>query len=490
MHLAILALGFAKLLSLFGVGKKLGTLATLMFTVLYMALTGFPISVVRAGIMLVISSLLFLFASASDSFTNLSLSVFLIVLINPYSIFDISLLLSAFATLGIVVLADLPKNYVHKKKLWFKILNSFVISLFAISATFLISVLSFEEISILSPLSTFIFALLVEVFLYFGTFFMIFGGILPLGGILTFFGDIIKNLAERFSSIRYITVNNDFLFIKITAVSFTIIFFLFLILDFKNKRRGVALISSLMALILLSSVIFTYNAENKERLTYYKTDKGDAILLSDKSEISLIESKTYTKNKIYETLNYLNEEKLTRLDNYILTDYNSKLPSALYALLSELKISNIYLPKPRSDEEIIIYQKILSLEESFDVYIEVYDTEKIEFECFDFNSPYREAEIGIFSITFKNKEYRILSSGVFDSKAQNIAIKEINSADYLIMSRHGKSYKDYNFTYEFKNLKAIIISSKNVYIPKETKEYYKKSGAKLNFTPEKYEFIR
>jgi competence protein ComEC len=175
LHLAVLALGFAKLLSLFCIGKKLRTLFTLIFTVLYMSLTGFPISVVRAGIMLIIASLLFLLANATDSLTNLTIAVFLIVLSSPYAIFDISLLLSAFATLGIVSLAELPKEYHAKIGLKNLVLNSLTVSLFAISATFLISVLSFGEISVISPISTLVFSLIIEIFLYFGTFFLVFG---------------------------------------------------------------------------------------------------------------------------------------------------------------------------------------------------------------------------------------------------------------------------------------------------------------------------
>ena len=337
MHLAILALGLSRLLILFGLGKKFTSCVTLFFTACYMALTGFPVSVVRAGIMLIIATLLYLLANASDSLTNLSISVFLIVLISPHSIFDISLLLSALATFGIVALGDLPKSKCNSCGLKNKIINSLIISIFALSATFLISVLSFGEISLISPLSTLVFSIIVEIFLYFGTFFLIFGKILPLGDVLIFFGDTIKNLAENFSDIPYITVSTDFVFIKVAALLFTVIFFLFLILEIKRKRLGVALISSLMTFILISGAIITFSSENKERVAYLLGESGDAVLITDGGEISLIENKAYTSDRIYETLDFLKDEKLTRLDNYILTDYNDKMPDAVYKLLSNVK---------------------------------------------------------------------------------------------------------------------------------------------------------
>ena len=490
MHLAILALGFSKLLSLFGFGKKFSSIITIIFTVGYMALTGFPISVVRAGIMLIISYLLFLFANASDSLTNLSISVFLIVLVSPYAIFDISLLLSAFATLGIVALGDLPRKREKNKGVKNKILNSLCISLFALSGTFLLSVLSFGEISLISPVSTLVFSVLCEIFLYFGTFFLIFANLFPLGDVLIFLGNTIKDLAHDFSKLKYITVSTDFIFINIAAIIFTIIFALFLILSIRRKRLGVLLISGLMSLILVIGSLFTYSAENTENLIYYGSEDGDAILITDSGEISLIESKTYMRSKTYETLKYLKTEKLTRLDNYIVTGYNEKMPSALYQLLSDVKISNIYVPIPNSEEEADIYYKLLSLKSTFNVNISYYDNCTLEFQSVAFTAKYREERLGIFEIIHKNKKYLMASSGILVSDGLNLALYEIFESDCVIFMRYGKSYKNYNFVYEFKKPQVLIISSKGMYTSEYIQNFYKNSGADIRLTPEKYDFIR
>lgn len=490
LHLAILALGFGKLFSVFGLAKKPRTVITLAFTVLYMTLTGFPISVVRAGIMLIIASLLYLLANASDSLTNLTVSVFLIVLVSPYSIFDVSLLLSAFATLGIVTLGDLPRTYPKKRGIKNAVLNSLTISLFAISATFLISVLSFNEISLISPVSTLIFSFLIEIFLYFGTFFLLFAKIMPLGNILIFLSNIIKNLAASFSSLNYISVSSDFVFIMLAAIVFTLLFFLFLVLDVKRKRLAVAIVSSVMSLILISGVILTYSTENETRLSYNLTETGDAVLLTEEGEITLIESKTYTSGRIYETLNILKGERITRLDNYILTDYNSKMFSALYKLMSEVKITNIYLPKAKDAEEVKIYKSLVSLKEVFSVNLIIFGEERMDFKGFSFTAPYRDVDTGAYEIIHKNKKYLIASSGIFESGGAYIAFTEILNSDAVIFSRHGKSYNNYNFTYEFENPKVIIIASKEMYIPLQTVAYYKNSGAEVSLTPERYDFIR
>ena len=65
-----------------------------------------PSSVVRASFLLIINATLFLIAKTKDSFTSLCIAVLILVLIEPYAVFDLSLWLSAFATLGIVSFSE------------------------------------------------------------------------------------------------------------------------------------------------------------------------------------------------------------------------------------------------------------------------------------------------------------------------------------------------------------------------------------------------
>ncbi|MBQ7333364.1 MAG: hypothetical protein IJW38_03335, partial [Clostridia bacterium] len=192
-----------------------------------------------------------------------------------------------------------------------------------------------------------------------------------------------------------------------------------------------------------------------------------------------------------ETLDFLKDEKLTRLDNYILTDYNDKMPDAVYKLLSNVKISNVYVPKPIAESERAAFFKLFALKETFDVNIVSYiSNSTVKFKSFSFVSEYRDENYGIFKLNYKNKKYLIASSGILDSNVKNLAISEIYKSDYVIFSRHGKSYKNYSFVYEFRNPKIIISSSKGMYISDYTLSYYKKSGAEIYLTPEKYDFIR
>ncbi|HOV70450.1 MAG TPA: ComEC/Rec2 family competence protein, partial [Clostridia bacterium] len=75
---------------------------SLVILSLYIALTGFAPTVIRASIMALIYLLSILFGKKFDMLTALSISVIIIILISPAEIFDPSFILSVMSILGII----------------------------------------------------------------------------------------------------------------------------------------------------------------------------------------------------------------------------------------------------------------------------------------------------------------------------------------------------------------------------------------------------
>ena len=86
------------------IGKRKGKILTSLIIFIYMFITGFSPSVVRAGIMAIISILAGLFYRKSDTYNNLSLSLLILLVYNPFLINNASLLLSYSGTIGIILL--------------------------------------------------------------------------------------------------------------------------------------------------------------------------------------------------------------------------------------------------------------------------------------------------------------------------------------------------------------------------------------------------
>lgn len=81
---------------------RISEVLCILFTLMFMALTGFTASVCRAGLMLIIVFIARIFDEETDSLNSLGLALFIILTISPMSAVSFSLILSFCATLGIV----------------------------------------------------------------------------------------------------------------------------------------------------------------------------------------------------------------------------------------------------------------------------------------------------------------------------------------------------------------------------------------------------
>ena len=213
MHLAILSFAIEMLLSRLGVMKKPRKIVQIIFVLVYMTLTGFPASVMRAGIMLIISSLLFLLSRRADSITSLFISITVILIAEPYATFDIGLWLSVFATLGILLFLEFYESVKYQGKTTFKIrlfrtlVLPIAISIFAFGGTFLISALTFNSFSLLAPITTPIYSVVIEVYMYLGMALLICGSFLSLGRLAKPFDNALTSTIRCISKINGIYVS-------------------------------------------------------------------------------------------------------------------------------------------------------------------------------------------------------------------------------------------------------------------------------------------
>lgn len=84
------------------IGKRKSKIFASMLLMVYMFITGFSISVVRACIMGILSCMAFVLYRKSDTLNNISIAMLIILINNPYNIESISFLLTFGGTLGII----------------------------------------------------------------------------------------------------------------------------------------------------------------------------------------------------------------------------------------------------------------------------------------------------------------------------------------------------------------------------------------------------
>ena len=474
MHLAILAIGFSNLLERFRVSKKPRTICTIAFTVLYMTLTGFSVSVTRAGIMLLISSLLYLLAQSRDSFTSLFISVTLICIFEPYAIFDTSLWLSAFATLGIVVMSEYQSEKYHKKTFLRWAFTSLLSSFFAISSTFAITTLKFDGASLLSPITTLVFSLLTELFIYIGIVLLLIGSLMPIKGILTPIGECIISLAEWFSSFDWAYVSTNFIIVEILSLVFSLLFFGVLIAKVKHKRIAFSSLAITLGLIFVFSTILTSNKKNEDAI-YYST--ADTFIIKKDSETCLIDVESYRGDTAYVVYAMLAEENVTKIDKYVLTHYSYGLSEAISTLYESMLIDEIYLPTPNTDDETDIYDDIVELFKKRDTKVMAYNTENAIKISDATIVPLHRYELGstkknMLTILYNDKVYTYLAPSMLNGKEKSMALEIMSGSHTIILGRHESTSSKFNFTYRFDQVESLIISSNRIRMHPDTIEYY------------------
>ncbi|MBO5879786.1 MAG: ComEC/Rec2 family competence protein [Clostridia bacterium] len=479
MHLVILTQGFSSLLALFGINKRYRKILEIIFTLGYMALVGFPITVVRAGIMLIISSLLFLLKSTRDSVTNLFLSVTFILIIQPYSVFDLSLWLSCFATLGIIICAELfSKVYIEKKnyrkKLIFSIITGVISCVFANLSILVLQALSFKSISLFALVTTPAFSPLILVFMYVGIFLMLTGAFLPIGKLVGFLSNVITLPIGAISSIEFASLSTDFFVVKLLICAATIFFFMFLILDVRNKKIAIATLSSMLVGILICSLAFTLKSNNKFHFTYNENAGSEQIFINENGHSTLIDISLGKEHTAYATLEHLKENKILHLDNLIIPSYSPYLCEGLEKVLSSVSTERVYMLPPHGQDQGYIIDDVSALLESYRTELIIYPIEKrMNFGSFSYYHTYSDtSEKCAFTVLYKDEFYSYVSSDMLDGASQSHAFSIMVDAKLVIIGAKGASGANEEFIYKLDGDTVIYYNNNKKDLPSETLEYY------------------
>lgn len=125
MHVMYLVMGISLLLSNF-IGKRKTKVITTIVLIIYMFITNFSPSVVRAGVMAIIFQLSSILHRKNDTATTISISLLIILIYNPFLITSVSVLLSYAGTIGIILFSKniftiLKKIRIKNKRIRYRV---------------------------------------------------------------------------------------------------------------------------------------------------------------------------------------------------------------------------------------------------------------------------------------------------------------------------------------------------------------------------------
>ena len=495
MHLAILSMALTKLLTIVGINKKIRTWIIAVFTICYMALTGFTPSVFRAGVMLLIAGILYLLSRGSDSITSLFIAVTVIVILTPHAVYDLSLWLSAFATLGVVVFAEFKKEMKKDelideepskaKAFLLKLRDGVFVSVFAFSATFALSAMNFGAFSILSVLTTIIFSVFIEITIYSGLLILVLGWLIPFGKPIVAISDFIKEFAELLSNQKWVYISCDSLLIKSLIVILSVFFFLFIILDTKKKKLCAVIILSMLLSIFTVGEISSLVVRYKDEIVYAPSTAGDMFIVKADGNTSVIYSGKEYVSSAYDVIDTFVEENITYIDRFILANYSYTTPDFCENLLSKCKMDVIYAPVPLTKDEINQAEGLadmLSLNgarlEFYDL-LESFDIDNVSLRFFDREHySYGKYPMNVFSLSIDDKSFTYISTGDYDLVSVEAKALLYHSENLFVGT--GGNTKYYRFDMRLPDIKCINYAEKDR-LTDGASTYYNSLGAEFNY---------
>lgn len=365
MHITIIVtlLGFA--LDKAGLNKILKELILIFATLFFVGMTGFSESAMRAGIMVCLVYLLSFFGNRLDIITSLFLSVTLICIFSPFSIFSVSLLLSFFAMLGCAISMKFAHRVKLFKKIRWKSLRYIVLnlmtSLFAMMFTLMVIYLVFGNVAVLSPITNLLIAPIFTLLIYLSPIYIICSYIPYLctafAWVLKIVVSFLILVGERCSSIDHIVVPviNYVQIIGVLVISFFLVGFLVV------RRRGAVI---MLAGVLCGAIVFSigtgilYNERNNNiYVGAANKENGEVIFLEDSNSLSIfdINSKSSLPYYLAHHLGYY------EIERYVVTDYTQRTYTAVNELCNSLIVKRIYMPEPLDEDEFEELEKIKAL---------------------------------------------------------------------------------------------------------------------------------
>lgn len=468
------------------IGKHFSKIITSIVLVLYMFITNFSPSVVRAtiiGIIMLMSNFVY---RKNDLWESLGISGLLILIYNPFLLQDIGFILSFMGTIGIVVFMpnlketvniyfnELERKSINKKNKIEKILlkirknkiikvieETIIVTLSANIAIFPIILLYFNKINITNIIIGVIISFVIVPIIVLGFLFIILRS-----NFLVQILEILLRVLIKFANIGSKLPLNQIYFVTPSLIHILIYYFLVLCINFlikikneKNPNEFYKRINKLINLfkfkirqnnrivkkifVCLLLIFFLYKLFPKDLKIYFiDVGQGDSTLIVTPHNKKILIDGGGNENSEFdigkETLMpYLLDRKIINIDYMIISHFDSDHVQGLFYVLQEMKVKNVIIGT--QFEENINLEKFIDIIKEKKIKVKVVkEGTRINIEkklFFDVISPSFSQNINenllnnnalVIKLNYKTSKnnFSMLFTGDIEEKKENILISK------------------------------------------------------------------
>lgn len=327
-------------------GIKAQRVVTIMMMLFFMELTQMTSSVVRAGISCIIYMLASLLYRKADVINAMAISILLILLNNPFKLFDIGFQLSYAGTLGIILFCKLI-NIPIKNKLLKYLKDSIIISISANIFIIPIMMYQFNTISLTFILSNLLagpllgISIILEIIVLLISFMSINIAAIP-AKVLNILLILIINIANWFSNIEI----SKIYVITPQIISIVAYYLICAAIILKQKNRKIIVIIMLTVLI-----INLFPTPKKLRINFIDVGQGDSTLIrTETNKVILIDSGGSTASSSFDVGNkvllpYLLDRRIKKIDFIIVSHFDADHCQAFETVIDNINVRKVVVCK-------------------------------------------------------------------------------------------------------------------------------------------------
>ncbi len=438
------------------------SLAAILGLLLFMCITGLPVSVFRASVMAIVIIVAFILNRSTNLFNSLALAALIILIVNPAEIYSPGFQLSFSAVLSIGVIFPLFQNGINKLKIKSNFLK-YLILLFAVSVsveigTLPVTVAYFRKLSLIAPVTNLIVIPLIGLIL------LVAIGTLLISMVFPFIASVYAAANDLFTFILFkiirISGNLEYSFVWIRNFFLydSLVFYALLILYIYcfPRFKSVSAKSSLLVLAVMNFLVFSsYN--NKElfhlhelSLLMIDVGQGDSFLLQmPDGKTALIDAgpvSSYFDAGEYTLIPLLDYLGIKKIDYGFISHLDLDHYGGFISLIHKHRIKEIFKPSfDSTDINDIKFEKFL-LENNIPYLYYRKEIKKLKnlrvYSLYNgLNNHYPKNErSGVIKIVFGKNSF--LFTGDAESNREKILLsvyKSFLKADILKIGHHGSA---------------------------------------------------
>ena len=387
-HVAYILMGVTFAVTQLKGDKKIGKIGTILFLFFFMELTDRTASVVRACIMAMYAIVANLCHKKIDWLGSICFSLWWILLENPYSLWDTSLILSYGGTIGILLFIPLfqkkqnpneGKNHKLLEKCKNYLKESFIITISANLILLPIMAYLFYTLSFTFWIGNLLATPLMEGIIFIGIAFLASAYLcMPLAIIIAV---SLKCLLQLLLLVAKVCANLPFSNISVIRppVVGILFYYIFLFLwigygrlsqrrkaqikEMYRKKRKTVLISFLLMVVLLT---FLYKVPGELEIFFIDVGQGDSMLVITPQKKTLLVDGGGSKSTSFDVgeqtlLPYLLNKGIKTIDYMMPSHFDEDHVQGLFTILEKLTVKKVIVAEQKVDSE--NYQKFMKFVE-------------------------------------------------------------------------------------------------------------------------------